>query len=524
MSGFRQPPLPRGQYVLWEHILDEAVPPEHRVRHVVTILRSSAFAPTFQRMEGQYVGVEGAPAYPPFYMAALYVYGQLMGLRSSRKLEDACRNRLDVLWLMEGFTPDHSTVAEFVVRHAEDLRDLLRGVLEIGKRAGLLTAEHTAVDGTKLWANASVDSVRSEERLRQEAAELDGLIRRMEEEYQRNEQGTVGVLWKEPPPEAEGKKLACLRATQERLSQALAEMERRLAKHQGQKPPVRANSRTDPASRVMKDKAGRTRPCYNAQVAVDGKAGLVVAAAVNDQPGDDGQLMRMLKEAQANTGALPAEVSADSQYNTGPDLAAAEKDGIVTYLPEHGRREAGTPAWVQACLAKLRRGEGVTPEEGAQLRQWGGGNWPKELFSYEPTEDVYVCPRGERLRCLKKDKARRSWGTLTLWHYGGAACGRCPWNAHCGGTSKNGRSVTRDQYEAVRERHRARMDTDAGRQAYRQRGILAERPFGHVKGQWGARQFLHRGLRMVGAEFTLMMTAFDLGILLHHWTKVRLVL
>ncbi len=39
-----------------------------------------------------------------------------------RQLEDACHCRLDVIWLMKGQTPDHSTIADFVGQHGEPVR------------------------------------------------------------------------------------------------------------------------------------------------------------------------------------------------------------------------------------------------------------------------------------------------------------------------------------------------------------------------------------------------------------------
>ena len=49
-----------------------------------------------------YVRVAGQPPIPPRAMAAGILYGLSLGMRSSRKLEDACYNRLDFIWLMEG--------------------------------------------------------------------------------------------------------------------------------------------------------------------------------------------------------------------------------------------------------------------------------------------------------------------------------------------------------------------------------------------------------------------------------------
>jgi transposase len=46
-------------------------------------------------------------------LAGAILYGLTVGVRTSRKLEDACRHRVDFMWLVEGRTIDHSTFAGF---------------------------------------------------------------------------------------------------------------------------------------------------------------------------------------------------------------------------------------------------------------------------------------------------------------------------------------------------------------------------------------------------------------------------
>ena len=74
------------------------------------------------------------------------MYGLLNRLRSSRQLEAACYNRLDVLWLLQKQTPDHATIAAFVRDHRPRLRQLFRNVVQVGPRAQLIRLEHVAHD------------------------------------------------------------------------------------------------------------------------------------------------------------------------------------------------------------------------------------------------------------------------------------------------------------------------------------------------------------------------------------------
>ena len=156
MSGFRKVEIPREQLVLWEQRLDDAIPLDHPVRQVEYLLSSKTFAETFRDMERYYVLVEGKPPYHPRTMAGLYIYGMLNRIRSSRQLEAACYNRLDVIWLMQGQHPDHSTIADFVKTHGRHLKNLFRDVLQVAKRAELIRQGDRPIRVERLTAGALV--------------------------------------------------------------------------------------------------------------------------------------------------------------------------------------------------------------------------------------------------------------------------------------------------------------------------------------------------------------------------------
>src|SRR3989304_2970956 len=52
--------------------------------------------------EAEYPGRLGQPAIHPRHVAAAILYGLCRGIRSSRKLEEACWYRLGFLWLFGG--------------------------------------------------------------------------------------------------------------------------------------------------------------------------------------------------------------------------------------------------------------------------------------------------------------------------------------------------------------------------------------------------------------------------------------
>jgi hypothetical protein len=67
--------------------------------------------------------------------------------------------------LAAGLFPDHVTIARFRRRHAAAVAAVLVTSLRLCAEAGLLTVGASAVDGTKIGANASPDADRTLEEL-----------------------------------------------------------------------------------------------------------------------------------------------------------------------------------------------------------------------------------------------------------------------------------------------------------------------------------------------------------------------
>ncbi len=535
MSGFRTPDPPkadREQLVLWERRLEDALPEDHQVRHLDFLLGSEAFAETFGQMERCYVLNRGKPPYHPRDLAGLYLYGMLHRLRSSRQLEDACHCRLDVIWLMRGQRPDHSTIADFVGQHSQALRQLFGDTLRVLIGAKLVKLSHVAFDGSKVEANAGKNSVRSQEKIRSWQTHLDEKIAALEREWVENEKREASLFgasnpWTNAPGKDARKVLAQLNRKREQLKQALAQIERRQAAHVGSKPPKRIASATDADARSMKDKEGRSKPNYNTQLAVDDAYGVIVAAEVNDEPDDRGQLAPMVEQVVENCGDQPSSVSADSQYNTGPDLAAMEQKRIDCYLPDSGQNsEAAPPAQAtQEALARVHEGGALSESQWAALPQNNRGLIDRSAFVYDEKKDQYRCPAGQALVFLRTSQDKKKWGTAQRRQYGGCpACATCAQSKLCCKNPDKGRLLSRDQYEDHRERLRRRMGTEAGREIYKRRKYTVEPRIGHIKHNLGVRRFLRRGIEKVKTEWIMTCNAVNLGILLRHWDEVMTTL
>ena len=105
-------PMGREQMWMLPPTLDELLALDHPARFVaefVDALDRDAWAELGVEIEGE---VLGAPAYHPRALLSVWLYGFMTGVRSSRKLEAACRDQIPYLWLTGWQHPDHNTLCE----------------------------------------------------------------------------------------------------------------------------------------------------------------------------------------------------------------------------------------------------------------------------------------------------------------------------------------------------------------------------------------------------------------------------
>jgi transposase len=119
-----------------------------------------------------YTEERGYPPYHPTMMVALLLYAYSRGVYSSRRIAQACEERVDFMAVTAMNRPDFRTIAMFRRRHLKALGDLFVQVLKLCRAAGLVKLGHVALDGTKVQANASVHKAMSYARMRETEKKL----------------------------------------------------------------------------------------------------------------------------------------------------------------------------------------------------------------------------------------------------------------------------------------------------------------------------------------------------------------
>jgi transposase len=232
-----------------------------------------------------------------------------------------------------------------------------------------------------------------------------------------------------------------------RLEQAKADMQ-----SQG----TNAIVMTDPDSRLMMTTEG-LQPSYNAQAVVDAEAQIIVAADVTQDVCDIRQLRPMLEQVRSATGGLPDQVTADGGYWSKDNLDYVQEKDLDAYIAPPGAKEADMVGWV-----------------------------------YDKERDVLLSPTGEEYpySTMRENHGRTYRGY------------RCRKTQHI-------KWINGDADQILRMR--AKVATVEGKAIYQRRKTIVEPVFGHIKGPYGLRKLLLRGLSGAKIEYLLACITHNLG-------------
>lgn len=423
------------------------------------------------------LGRQGRPPYDPAMLLTLLLYAYSQGVRSSRKIERACRADIAyrVICGTDGDTPDHATICRFRALFDDEIDAVFVQVLAVCDRLGMLPLGTIAVDGTKLAANASLSANRRLEAIEAEVAR----IRAEHEVTDAAEDERYGDRCGDEVPDdlADPKRrLARLEAALEAVATDRAPEEDRV-------------NLTDPESRVLKEAQGGFVQGYNAQV-VAGEGGVILAAAATQAANDGGLLGPMLAEAEANLESAgverrPQTVLADAGYLHAGDLAplleaedgpevvvatakardlpseAPEGDPVADAETEAGAIETQVRAEVArrvAVFERIKAGEIHQTQAAAEL----GLDRSRVSVVYRAWLE-----RGERAIRLKRPRREHPEPS---------------------------------EAELVRRAMEAKLADPKTATRYKRRSHLAETPFARLKEARGSRRLPRRGLRAANAE------------------------
>ena len=407
----------------------------------------------------------GRPPYDPGDLLKLYVYGYLNRVRSSRLLERESARNVEVMWLLGRLTPDFKTIADFRKDNGKAIQQTCRDFILLCKQLGLFAGELIAIDGSKFKAVNSRERNVTQARLKRHLKDIDQQIAHYLKELDENDQAD-----EQPgPPSADDIRqvIETLRAKRGQHQAVLEELTSRDKKQL---------SLTDPDARCMTTRSQHTAVIgYNVQTAVDAKHKLICAFTVTNESPDTGQLSGMAKQAKAVLGVETLDVITDKGYYCAPEIKACIDAGITPYIPKF------------ATTNSSKR-----------------GLFGKQHFRYDPGEDCYWCPAGEKL----KRRYPVTKNGLPAIVYETKACTTCTLRPRCTRTVKRPRRLTRWVHEELLDQMDARVK--ARPEIMRKRRGLVEHPFGTIKRAMQQGEFLMKRLPKVRTEMSLTVLAYNL--------------
>jgi transposase len=434
----------------------------------------------------------GRPSIDPVVFFKLQLVLFFEGLRSERKLIETASLHLAHRWYL-GYAldeplPDHSSLTRIRARLGVDsFRRFFERVVELCQEAGLVSGKEVFFDGTKVQANADMDSLtpRFAQAAREHIAALfagdggaDGDARSpappVDSPLPDDRPTPLGVGRE---PEVEQRLAAKNQAQWKPLEQCRLDPKR---------PPSGAYRRitdfrvstTDPDAAPV-NTGGGSKLAYHDHYAVDGgKARIIVGMLVTPADVQDNQVLLDLLDHVRFRFQLPVRrVVADSKYATLENLSELAARGLRAYMPV------------------------VDYDKSSRF-------FRQQDFAYDPSSDTYRCPQGETLAYRATSEPQQ----LTIYQAPAAVCTACPLRERCtDGTT--GRKLNRPFLEDYRERARELQTTEAYKKALRKRQVWVEPLFGEAKEWHQLRRFLLRGLANVNMQGLLVAA----GQNLKHW-------
>jgi len=157
---------------------------------------------------------------------------------------------------------------------------------------------------------------------------------------------------------------------------------------------------------------------YNAQIAVDGEAQVIVAAEVTQQSNDKQQLVPMVEQVKQNVGAQPQAVSADNGYWNGKQVGEVQGRGIDLHVAT-GKQNYGDPSTAEDEDARESTAEAGLMEQMKQKLKTQAGQdlYRMRKAIVEPVFGQIKEWRGFRRFLLRGlQKVRAEWKLICLTH------------------------------------------------------------------------------------------------------------
>ena len=481
--------------------LDELVAKGHPVRTVNDIVNRI----NIQGLLDAYK-IKGTSSYHPQMLLKVLVYGYVSNVYSSRKLETACKENINFMWLSGMSYPDHNTINRFRgIRLKEALRSVFEEVVKLLAAEGLLSIEEVYTDGTKIEANANKYTFvwkkaiqTNKEKMKKSLAEI--------WQYAQSIAKAEDNL--PEPPDFTDIDTEKVQATVDKLNAVLAdkpdldkkvkaklsyvsrEYPAKIAQYES-KEAILGNrnsfSKTDTDATFMRMKEdhmqnGQLKPGYNVQISTSNQ--FIVNYTIHPNPTDTTTLKAHLEQHEASFGKTLKTITADAGYGSEENYQLLESKAIEAY--------------VKYGMFDKQQDENYNKKQ----------PFSADKLFYNPEQDYYICPMGQQMSYIGDGKRKTSTGfEQTSKRYQAKNCANCPLNGACHKSHGNRIIEVNENLKRHKEVAFKLLNSEKGIEKRKQRCHDVEPVFGNIKQNHGFRRFMLRGKEKVAIEWGLLAIA-----------------
>lgn len=493
--------------------LECLIPPTHLVRVVNSTIDQMNLAPLFAKYPGG-----GRSSYHPVMMTKLLIYAYADKIFSSRRIEKAARENILYMWLCGGNTPDFKTINSFRGERMKDvLVEIFSEVIELLHKQGYIKLENYFLDGTKIEANANKYSwvwgkstKRYKEKLQEKCRELFEFAElKNQEENEAYGDRNLEELGEETPIDSQAIEEAVKRIDQrlaakpkqKKLIKAkrvlLKDYLPRMKKYEHQEEVLaerNSYSKTDTDATFMRMKEdamknGQLKPGYNVQIGTENQ--FVVGYSIHQSAGDTTCMKDHLEDLKNRLGGnLPDNIIADAGYGGEENYEYLTQEHLGNYVKYNTFHKEATAKW---------------KSDPARVQNW----------DYDEQNDEYRCGFGRILRFqyIKTQKSKTGYRS-TIRVYQSDDCQDCPHHNRCIKQSNNPnfkkQIYINPRGKELKAEARLNLTSEYGIKMRSLRPVEVESVFGDIKGNFGVRRFILKGLDKVKLEWGLHCMAHNM--------------
>ena len=499
----------RKQNLLLPPSLDELVPENHMVRVVDAVIDRLDISDILSTYRGG-----GNSAFNPKMMLKVLVFAYLSNVYSSRRIEELLKRDIYFMWLAGMKRPDFRTINYYRGKRLKVGFDtVFTQVVRLLHEEGFVSLKVQYIDGTKIESVANKYTFvwrgsveKYDARLK---AKTEALLRQIEQNHAIENQ-------ENPVPEeltAEEVTKRVERIKEKVDADNLGKEERKALKQIETDSVPRMNryreqletmgsrnsySKTDPDATFMRMKEdamlnGQLKPGYNVQISTENQ--FITNFGIYQRPTDTLTMISYLESFKARYGMQSEEIIADSGYGSEENYEYMFSNGMTPY--------------VKYNMFHVE-----------QRRSYRNNPFRVSNLFYNPDDDFYVCPMGQKLKFIRQEKRYTASGyQQTVSVYRAGRCEGCPLRGQCH-KSKRDRQIevnhTLDDYKA---RARELLTSEQGLKHRSNRPIEPEAVFGQIKECGRFRRLRLKGLTGAKIDFGLKALAHNLRKLAQSWAK-----